>query len=44
MNLVWPRKYRLKNKIVREHLADLQNTAALIAAACLESDIPVADS
>lgn len=44
MNLVWPRKYRLKNKIVREHLADLQNTAALIAAACLESEIPVADS
>ncbi len=33
MNLVWPRKYRLKEQIVREHLADLQETAASIAAA-----------
>ncbi|WP_374239928.1 helix-turn-helix domain-containing protein [Zoogloea sp.] len=33
MNLVWPRKYRLKEQIVREHLADLQEAAASIAAA-----------
>lgn len=33
MNLVWPRKYKLKAQIVREHLADLQETAASIAAA-----------
>ena len=33
MNLVWPRKYRLKEQIVREHLADLQETAASNAAA-----------
>ncbi len=39
MNLVWPRKYKLKNKIVHDHLADLQETAAAIADACLSSDI-----
>ena len=33
MNLVWPRKYKLKAQIVREHLADLQETAAAIAVA-----------
>lgn len=33
MNLVWPRKYRLKDKIVREHLGALQQTAAEIALA-----------
>jgi IclR family transcriptional regulator, mhp operon transcriptional activator len=35
INLVWPRKYKLKNKIVRDHLADLQATAAAIADACV---------
>lgn len=39
MNLVWPRKYKLKNKIVREHLGDLQETAAAIGEACLSLDI-----
>lgn len=38
MNLVWPRKYKLKNKIVREHLGDLQQTAMAIADAYLSSD------
>jgi IclR family mhp operon transcriptional activator len=38
MNLVWPRKYRLKTKIVREHLADLRATAAAIAAAVAKPD------
>ena len=33
MNLVWPRKYKLKAQIVRAHLADMQETAAAIAAA-----------
>ena len=33
MNLVWPRKYKLKAQIVRELLADMQETAAAIAAA-----------
>ncbi len=33
MNLVWPRKYRLKAKIVRDHLADLKAAASAIAAA-----------
>lgn len=28
MNLVWPRKYRLKHRILREHLGDLQAAAA----------------
>jgi IclR family mhp operon transcriptional activator len=37
MNLVWPRKYKLKAQIVAEHLADLQETAAAIAAAAAES-------
>lgn len=31
MNLVWPRKYRLKAKIVRDHLADLRAAAAAVA-------------
>lgn len=39
MNLVWPRKYKLKSKIVREHLLDLQKTAAAIGEACVSSDI-----
>ncbi len=38
MNLVWPRKYRLKAQIVRNHLADLQETAAAIAAAAAEAE------
>ena len=38
MNLVWPRKYRLKAQIVRSHLADLQDTAAAIAAAAAETE------
>lgn len=33
MNLVWPRKYKLKAQIVRAHLVDMQETAAAIAAA-----------
>ena len=39
MNLVWPRKYKFKQKIVRNHLADLKATAHAIADACLSSDI-----
>lgn len=34
MNLVWPRKYKLKAKIVADHLGDLQATAQAIADAC----------
>jgi len=34
MNLVWPRKYKLKAKIVADHLGDLQQTAQAIADAC----------
>lgn len=41
MNLVWPQKYKLKARIVRNHLADLQATAAAIADACQSSDLPV---
>ena len=41
MNLVWPRKYKLKSKIVRDHLADMQDTAAAIANACLSSNIEI---
>jgi IclR family mhp operon transcriptional activator len=37
MNLVWPRKYKLKAQIVAEHLADLQEAAAAIAAAASQS-------
>lgn len=39
MNLVWPRKYKLKSKIVRNHLVDLQTTARAIAEACRSSNI-----
>lgn len=38
LNLVWPRKYALKARIIREHLADLQATAAAIAAAAGEPE------
>lgn len=31
INLVWPRKYNLREKIVQEHLADLKQAAAAIA-------------
>lgn len=41
MNLVWPRKYRLKAKIVRDHLADLKAAAAGIAAALAALDAAV---
>lgn len=33
VNLVWPRKYRLKAQIVADHLGDLQDAAGAIAAA-----------
>ncbi len=39
MNLVWPRKYKLKSKIVRNHLADMHATAQAIADACKASNI-----
>lgn len=39
MNLVWPRKYRLRNRIVLNHLADLQETANSIAEACLSLEL-----
>lgn len=38
MNLVWPRKYKLKAKIVADHLSDLQETAQAIGAACASDD------
>ncbi len=44
MNLVWPRKYKLKNKIVHNHLADMQSIARAIAEACRSSNIAVADA
>ena len=38
MNLVWPRKYKLKAKIVADHLGDLLETAQAIGAACASDD------
>lgn len=43
MNLVWPRKYRLKAKIVKDHLADLKQAAAGVAAALAAMDRPPGD-
>ena len=38
MNLVWPRKYKLKAKIVADHLGDMLDTAQAIADACQAAD------
>ena len=38
MNLVWPRKYKLKAKIVADHLDDMLETAQAIAEACPSND------
>ena len=43
MNLVWPRKYKLKTKIVTDHLGDLLETAKSIADAC-QTDAHVSPS
>jgi len=39
MNLVWPRKYRLRAKIVADHLGDLLAAAEAIAKACSMEEI-----
>lgn len=39
MNLVWPRKYRLRAKIVADHLGDLLAAAETIAKACSTEEV-----